>query len=75
MVNDYLCDEEDLDLDDDEELDERLTNFTRGSEILKSEDIDKLEEDTKKQNFEKVKDIIFSISDDESIDEAIIQEK
>lgn len=74
MDNDYLCDEEDLDLDDDEELDERLTNFARGSEILKSEDIDKLEEDTKKQNFEKVKGIIFSISDDESIDEAVAKE-
>lgn len=73
MDNDYLCDEEDLDLDD-EDLDERPTNSIRGSEILKSEDIDKLEEDTKKQNFEKVKDIIFSISDDESIDEAIAEE-
>lgn len=75
MDNDYLLDEEDLDLnDDDEDLYERPTNFIRGSEILKSEDIDKLEEDTKKQNFEKVKDIIFSISDDESIDEAIAKE-
>lgn len=73
MDNDYLCDEEDLDLND-EDLDERPTNFIRDSEILKSEDIDKLEEDTKKQNFEKVKDIIFSISDDESIDEAIAKE-
>lgn len=74
MDNDYLCDEEDLDLNDDEDLDERPTNFIGDSEILKSEDIDKLEEDTKKQNFEKVKDIIFSISDDESIDEAIAKE-
>lgn len=74
MDNDYLCNEEDLDLNDDEDLDERPTNFIRGSEILKPEDIDKLEEDTKKQNFEKVKDIIFSISDDESIDEAIAKE-
>lgn len=73
MDNDYLCDEEDLDLND-EDLDERPTNFIGDSEILKSEDIDKLEEDTKKQNFEKVKDIIFSISDDESIDEAIAKE-
>ena len=70
MDNDYLCDEEDLDLNDDEDLDERPTNEIRGSEIIKS----KLEEDTKKQNFEKVKDIIFSISDDESIDEAIAEE-
>ena len=74
MDNDYLCDEEDLDLDDDEDLDERPTNSIRGSEILKSEDIDKLEEDVKKQNFERIKDIIFSISDDESIDEAVAKE-
>ena len=69
MDNDYLCDEEDLDSDD-EELDERQTNEIRGSEIIKS----KLEEDKKKQNFEKVKDIIFNISDDESIDEAVAKE-
>ena len=69
MDNDYLCDDEDLDSDD-EELDERPTNEIRGSEIIKS----KLEEDKKKQNFEKVKDIIFNISDDESIDEAVAKE-
>lgn len=62
MDNDYLLDEEDLDLDD-EELDERPTK-----------EIGDLEEDKKKQNFEKVKDIIFNISDDESIDEAVAKE-
>lgn len=69
MDNDYLCDDEDLDSDD-EELNERPTNEIKGSEIIKS----KLEEDKKKQNFEKVKDIIFNISDDESIDEAVAKE-